>query len=125
MWGDIESYCDEYRESIKTPEQKAAEMVAKETAAKKMVVKAHLCHMENAFVNRKGTLKRIPVPCKYFCHKGEYGTPTPGGGIWVDGCEAHLKGICPAYHPDEREWAETVAADKARKSNKTGSWRRN
>jgi hypothetical protein len=120
-WGDVESYRDQYRESLKTPEEKAAEMVVKEKAAKEMTVKAHLCHMKLAFVSRKGALKRVPVPCKYFCHGGVFGAPTPGGGTWVEGCEAHLKGLCPAYHPDEPEWAEMVAAAKAKKS---GAWRR-
>lgn len=127
MWGDIEGYREEYREMLKTPEEKMVEEAAKKKAAKDMTVKAHLCHMEIAFVNRKGVLKRVPVPCKYFCHKGEYGVPTPGGGTWVEGCEAHLKGMCPAYHPDEREWEEMIAADKARKAaggGKTGTWRR-
>lgn len=127
-WGDVESYRDEYRESLKTPEEKAAEEVAKEKAAKEMVVKAHLCHMEGAFKDRKGNLKRIQRPCKYFCHKGVYGDPTPGGGTWVAGCEAHLKGLCPAYHPNEPEWPKMVEEDKARKEaggGKTGNWRRN
>ena len=125
-WGDIESYRDEYRESLKTPEEKAAEEAAKEETAKKMTVKAHLCHMENAYVNRAGVLKRIRVPCKYFCHKGVIGAPTPGGKNWVAGCEAHLKKLCPAYHPDEKEWGEVVAEHEAKKASgggKAGRWR--
>lgn len=123
-WGDIEWFCEQYLESLKTPEQKAAEMVAKEKATKDMTVKAHLCHMENVYVNRKGALKRVPLPCKYFCYKGVYGAPTPGGGTWADGCEAHLKGLCPAYHPDEPEWNNIVATHKNRKDPGHGTtWR--
>ncbi len=115
-WGDVLSFREDYLESLKSPEEKAAEEAAKKKATEEMVVNAHLCHVENAYVNRKGQVKKISVPCRYFCHQGNYGVPAPAGNGWIEGCHAHTKGICPAIHPDEPDWDKVVAADKVRKA---------
>ena len=131
-WGDIEGHREEYRESLKTPEGKAAEEAAKVEKRNEMKVEAHFQHLKNAYVNRKGAVKKIDRPCKYFCHHGEYGRPTPGGEGWVEGCSAHLKGLCPAQHPDELGWAMAVEKDKEFKAQMSvgggksakGNWRK-
>jgi len=129
-WGDIEVYREEYRESMKTPEEKTVEEAVKKEKSQEMKFEAHFQHLRNAYVDhRKGTVKKIDRPCKYFCHHGEYGRPTPAGEGWSAGCAAHLKGLCPAYHPDEKGWEEAVEKDKAYKAAgggkpAKGNWRK-
>lgn len=51
------------------------------------------------------TKEKVMKPCKYYCHDGILGNPTPASGRWEAGCQHYNKdGDCQYIHPDEHEW---------------------
>lgn len=124
-WGDVISIQEEYLESLKSPEEKAADEVVKVKKDHTRILQVYEYKL-NTYADRKGKVNEIDSPCKYFCHGGEYGVPTPANGPWKAGCQNPAK--CPFRHPDHPRWSLAVEADKLRKAAGGGkpanSWRK-
>jgi hypothetical protein len=104
-------------------EEESAEAKAKKAAAlemKFMQMQAAARQFETAKRAQKTCEGKIACPCKWWCHHGIAGMPTPGNGKWKDGCS--IDG-CMYLHPQDKDWAKAVEqqvrAGKLRKLDPT------
>ncbi len=121
LWGDLVMAWEARALQSETPAQKAvrlAEAAKREAQMEAGIVSYHVSKCRELYKDKTGQLKKMVMkPCKWFCHDGILGKPTPGGKGWKAGCQAHHDHSCPWVHPDQPEWQElmkgTSAASKA------------
>jgi hypothetical protein len=130
LWGDIVLRWEDEEFARLSAADKAASLAAKAAASiaasEKLqagLISYHVQKQASLYKDRSGKLvKTVMRPCKWFCHGGVVGCPTPGGKGWASGCQAHREGSCPWVHPDQHEWAE-IAMAKMAPADRDVNWR--